>query len=180
MAKQEEKVVNQYAQAILAYADEHGVQADIIADLTAIRSVVDAEPDLTALLTAQTISDAEQNELVDALTHGAENAVVNLVKVLLAHHHFAYLTAVVNRFFDLYQQSQGIEAVTITTAVAVDDDQKDRLSNAFQKHSGAKQIQATFEVNTDLIGGVVMQSKSLLIDGSLQKKIAKIRAELLG
>lgn len=180
MAKQKEKIVNQYAQAILAYADEQNALESISADLLAIRSVVVAEPKLTALLTAQTISDADQGGLVDALTQGADNAVVNLVKILLAHHHFAYLPAVVDRFFDLYQQSQGIQAVTITTAVEADEDQKERLSNAFQKQSGAKKIQATYKVNQDIIGGVVMQSKSLLIDGSLQTKIAKMRAELLG
>lgn len=180
MAKQKEKIVNQYAQSILAYADEHDDFTDIAADLQVVRSVVNAEPELTALLMAQTISEVEQNGLVDALTKGANNAVVNLVKVLLAHHHFSFLPDVVERFFDLYQQSRGIEAVTITTAVAVDDDQKDRLKNAFQKKSGAKEVQPTFEVDQDIIGGVVMQSKSVLIDGSLQKKIAKMRAELLG
>ena len=57
---------------------------------------------------------------------------------------------------------------------------KGRLEQAFLKQSGAKTVEATYQINPDLVAGVSMQSKSILIDGSLKTKIAKLKAELLG
>ncbi|MCK8617490.1 F0F1 ATP synthase subunit delta [Fructobacillus sp. M158] len=180
MANKKEKVINQYAEALLAYGDDQDSFDSLLADLKTVSDVVANEPKLTALLSAQTISEDDQVSLLDTLTKGANRAVANLTKILLSHHHFALLGAVADRFFDLYQQRQGIQAVTITSAVAVDDDQKERLVQAFQKQSGAKKVEASYRVDPDLLAGVSMQSKSILIDGSLKTKIAKLQAELLG
>ncbi|MCO0832106.1 ATP synthase F1 subunit delta [Fructobacillus sp. W13] len=180
MAKNKAKVVELYAKALLSYGDDQGVLPDLSNDLKVVSSVIAAEPKLTALLSAQTISAKDEDELVSTLTTGANQGVVNLAKVLLAHRHFAYFEAIATRFFELYQQSQGIEAVTITSAVDVDDDQKKRLEEAFKKQSGAKQVEAVYRVDPDLVAGVSMKSKSILIDGSLKTKIAKLKAELLG
>ncbi|MBS9335166.1 F0F1 ATP synthase subunit delta [Fructobacillus sp. M1-13] len=180
MATKKEKVVEQYAKALLSYGEDQDSFFSLLADLKVVQQVVKAEPALTALLSAQTISEEDQVSLLDALTKGADQGVKNLVKILLSHHHFDLFDAVANRFFALYQQSQGIETVTITSAVAVDDEQKGRLEKAFQKQSGAKKVEATYQVDPDLVAGVSMQSKSILIDGSLKTKIAKLKAELLG
>lgn len=180
MANKKEKVVEQYAEALLAYGSDQDSFDSLLADLKVVNDVVAKNPKLTALLSAQTISEEDQVSLLDTLTKGANQGVVNLTKILLSHHHFALFGAVVNRFFDLYQQSQGIESVVITSAVEVDDNQKKRLAKAFQKQSGAKKVEATYTVDPELVAGVSMQSKSILIDGSLKTKIAKLKAELLG
>ncbi|CAK1231138.1 ATP synthase F1 subunit delta [Fructobacillus fructosus] len=180
MANKKGKVVDQYAKALLAYGADQDSFDSLLADLKVVTQVVESTPKLTALLAAQTISEEDQVSLLDTLTKGANQAVVNLTKILLSHHHFALLGAVTNRFIELYQQSQGIEPVVITSAVAVDDEQKGRLEQAFLKQSGAKTVEATYQINPDLVAGVSMQSKSILIDGSLKTKIAKLKAELLG
>lgn len=180
MANKKEKVVDQYAKALLAYGEDQDSFDSLLADLKVVTQVVESTPKLTALLAAQTISEEDQVSLLDTLTNGADQAVVNLTKILLSHHHFALLEDVSKRFVDLYQDRQGIQSVTITTAVAVDDDQKKRLEDAFQKQSGAKKVEASYRVLPDLLAGVSMQSKSILIDGSLKTKIAKLQAELLG
>ncbi|MDF7637524.1 ATP synthase F1 subunit delta [Leuconostocaceae bacterium ESL0958] len=179
MAKKE-KIVDQYAQAILSFAEEENQTAAIKDDLLVLVQVLAEQPKLTALLQAQTISMADQEDLLDKLAGQATAGVLNLLKVLLAHHHFDFFPAVVERFVALDQARRGIVPVLIKTATAIDDDQKQRLTAAFQKKAGAKEVLADFEVDPALIGGVVMRSDALLIDGSLQNKIAQIKAELLG
>ena len=87
---------------------------------------------------------------------------------------------VIDQFVSHYNEAKGIVDVKATTAVALDDQRLDKLANVFAAKTGAKQVNIENVVDNSILGGVILQSQSILIDGSLQTKIAKMKAQLLG
>ncbi|CAH1854833.1 ATP synthase F1 subunit delta [Convivina intestini] len=180
MAKKTRQIVNQYAQAILELAAEQHNSDEVVADLTALKQVIAEQPMLLVTLASRELDAKNQDQLVNTLTKTAVPSVQNLLRILMANGRLMLLDQIIDDFLDLYKQSQGIVDVDIITALEVEQDQKAKLEAAFIRHSGAKQLNPTYQVDPTIIGGVIMQSKSLLVDGSLRTKITQMKAQLLG
>ncbi len=103
-----------------------------------------------------------------------------MVKLLQVNNRLNILSIVVDEFVSQYNEVNGIVDVQATTAVALDDGRLDKLASVFASKTGAKQVNIENVVDESILGGVILQSQSTLIDGSLQTKIAKMKAQLLG
>ena len=118
--------------------------------------------------------------MVQTLTNGASEPIQNLVKLLVYNNRLNILSQVVDAFGDRYNEANGIVDVTATTAVTLDETRLDKLAAIFASKTGAKHVNLKNVVDESILGGVILKSQSTLIDGSLQTKIAKMKAQLLG
>lgn len=180
MAKRLDAVADEYAQALLELAQQQEQVSEVLADVTALIQIFEQTPQLLPVLTTRGHDYQERHQLMTTLTKDAGQSIQNLIKLLDENQRFTLLPLILDSFVRQYQEAAGIVAVTVTSAVALDDGQKQNLQEAFLARSGAKQLETTYQVAPDILGGVIMQSASLLIDGSLKTKIAKLKAQLLG
>ena len=162
MAKNLKDVANQYAKAIFDLSSDYQIVDETLADLRAIKAVLADSPDFIQAATSNDVDAQVRVNLLQTLTQGAVEPVQNLVKLLARNQRLNVLPLVVDAFNQYYNEANGIVDVTAPTAVALDDA---RLSNV---------------VDATILGGVILKSQSTLIDGSLQTKIAKMKAQLLG
>jgi F-type H+-transporting ATPase subunit delta len=63
--------------------------------------------------------------------------------------------------------------VQVTSAVALDDAQRQRLATALKKRL-QKDVRLHCEVDASLIGGAVIRSGDFVIDGSLQARLERL------
>ncbi|CAK8054351.1 ATP synthase F1 subunit delta [Eupransor demetentiae] len=180
MAKKTAQIADQYAQAILDLAKQEDNLNEVLADLQALRQVIKDEPNLLVWLSSHEVDPDVQDSLIQTLSKDAVSSVQNLVKLLSVNQRFNIMDLVIDRFIELYNLDQGIVDVKITTAIDLDDQEKAGLEKVFLAKSGAKKLNSSYLVDTAIIGGVIMQSSSILIDGSLRTKIARLQAQLLG
>ncbi|MDF7627100.1 ATP synthase F1 subunit delta [Leuconostocaceae bacterium ESL0723] len=180
MAKKIDAVADEYAQALLDLAQEQDQVPAVLADVNALAQILEETPQVLTVLTTRGHDYEQRKALVETLFKGASESVVNLIRLMDENQRLAILPDVLASFIHQYRVSQGIVAVTVTSAVALDDDQKQNLEQAFLARSGAKKLETSYAVDPEILGGVIMQSPSLLVDGSLQTKIAKLKAQLLG
>jgi len=104
--------------------------------------------------------------------HGA-----NFVRTLAASRRLAVLPEIAELFDTLKDAEQGVADVTITSAVPLDAGQQQELSAAL-----ARRLKRTVRLHcaTDpaLIGGAVVRSGDLVIDGSLRTRLERIAYDL--
>lgn len=72
-----------------------------------------------------------------------------------------------------------IASGTATTAVKLDDDQLQRLGDSFAKKYNLNAVRLENKVDPSILGGVVLQVKDRVIDGSVKTKLNKIRAQII-
>lgn len=172
MAKNIKDIANQYAKAIFELAGEQDNVDEVLTDLRTIKTVLDENQNF--------ITIASRDDLLKTLTGNSTDSVKNLVKLLQVNNRLNILSIVVDEFVSQYNEVNGIVDVQATTAVALDDGRLDKLASVFASKTGAQQVNIENVVDESILGGVILQSQSTLIDGSLQTKIAKMKAQLLG
>ena len=91
----------------------------------------------------------------------------------------ANLVAIIDAFNNLYDEYEKVVRVKVTTAIELDKEQEDKLSDSFAKLVGAKKVIVNPQIDESIIGGVVLQSKSYIYDGSIKTKIERIKRLLL-
>lgn len=77
----------------------------------------------------------------------------------------------------LQKMESQVPEVIVTSAVALTDQQRKKISSAFEKKVGSVQIREV--VDPTLIGGVRLQYGSRELDGSIRGKLQQLRQQLL-
>jgi F-type H+-transporting ATPase subunit delta len=104
--------------------------------------------------------------------HGA-----NFVRTLAANHRLAYLPEISEQFETLKDADQGVADVTVTSATALSEAQRQQLSAAMEERLRRK-VRLHSEIDPALIGGAILRSGDLVIDGSLSSRLQRIAYEL--
>jgi F-type H+-transporting ATPase subunit delta len=104
--------------------------------------------------------------------HGA-----NFVRTLAANRRLAYLPEISQLFDTFKDTAQGVADVTVSSAAVLDGAQQSKLAAALEKRLKRK-VRLHCEIDPHLIGGAVLRSGDLVIDGSLSSRLERIAYEL--
>jgi F-type H+-transporting ATPase subunit delta len=143
-----------------------------------VGAAVVVDPRVVALLGNPHVTPEQLAQLVLGIAgpelgeHGA-----NFVRTLAANRRLALLPQIAARFDTLKDAEQGVADVTVTSAAPLDARQQQALTAAL-----ARRLKRTVRLHcaTDpgIIGGAVVQSGDLVIDGSLRTRLERIAYEL--
>ena len=101
----------------------------------------------------------------------------NFVRTLASNRRLAYLPEIAAQFDRLKDAAQGVADVTVTSAAALSAAQQRQLAAALEKRL-KRAVRLHCEVDAGLIGGAVLRSGDLVIDGSLRTRLDRIAYEL--
>lgn len=101
----------------------------------------------------------------------------NFVRTLADNRRLAYLPEIAARFDELKDAAFGVADVTVTSAAALEEAEREKLAAALASRLSRK-VRLHCAVDKDLIGGAVLQSGDLVIDGSLRARLQRLAYEL--
>jgi F-type H+-transporting ATPase subunit delta len=104
--------------------------------------------------------------------HGA-----NFVRTLAANRRLGYLPEIAALFDELKDAEQGVADVTVTSAAPLAAGQRKTLADALERRL-KKTVRLHYATDGTLIGGAVLKSGDLVIDGSLRSRLERIAYEL--
>jgi F-type H+-transporting ATPase subunit delta len=126
-------------------------------------------PHVTAAQLAQLVIDIAAGKLGG---HGE-----NFVRTLAANRRLGYLPEIAQLFDTLKDAAEGMADVTVTSAAGLDDGEKAKLAGALERRL-KRRVRLHYETDAALIGGAVLRSGDLVIDGSLRTQLDRIAYEL--
>ena len=101
----------------------------------------------------------------------------NFIRVLVESERIALLPQISEMFDRLKDDAEATAKATIESAFELTGEQVEQLRAALEKRFGRK-IEASLTVNRDLIGGARITVGDAVLDGSVQAKLASMRARL--
>jgi len=101
----------------------------------------------------------------------------NFVRTLAANRRLACLPEIAALFDVLKDAAEGVADVTVTAASTLDAGQQKTLAAALEKRL-KRSVRLHCATDPKLIGGAVVQSGDLVIDGSLRTRLERIAYEL--
>lgn len=172
-------LAKRYARAMFELANEQASLEVVSDDLNAIHSIFKTSPDFVKQLISPSLPKEAKQNIVTMLKQDATPLVQNFIQMIFEYQHFDIMVLIVDYFNQLVDEKNKTVHASVTTAVAIDDDQSARLATKLAQHLGADKVILETIVNPHIIGGVVIQADGKIIDGSLTTKIAKIRRMLV-
>jgi F-type H+-transporting ATPase subunit delta len=106
---------------------------------------------------------------------GEEGA--NFVRTLADNHRLGYLPEISALFDNLKDEAEGVADVTVTSAATLDEAQRAQIAAALERRLKRK-VRLHCDVDPALIGGAVLRSGDLVIDGSLRTRLDRIAYQL--
>ena len=170
-------VARPYAKAAFAYAKEQG-KLDLWSGWlgTAREIVLSDEYDAY-----QSSPGVQTQQLVDLIAGICASSIDPNSRAFLAllaeNDRVDYLPEIAERFEELKAEDQNVADVEIVSAVSLDDAQRERLAGALRTRL-RRDVRLHCTVDPALIGGAVVRSGDMLIDGSLSNKLERLGTEL--
>lgn len=175
MAGSVEKV---YARALLEIACEDNSAKELDAELNALSEIASANPELCSVLDAPTVTDKEKSEFLANVFKGRISEIsFNFLSVLTEKGRFRYLSAIAAEFRKGYYEMSGIAEVTVTTAVPLKADARERLEAKLVKMY-QKEIIIREKVDPDIIGGMIVACGDSMLDGSVKTRLEKMHKQI--
>jgi F-type H+-transporting ATPase subunit delta len=180
-------VARPYAQAVFELAQSAG-ELPAWSDFLQLAAIMVTEPDVNRLLftpgadlqrLAVTIAGLCREQLGNPpLLRDAERSPgANFLKVLVANQRLGALPDISLRFDVLKAEAENTLDVTLTTAVAVSDEQQSRIVDALKNRFG-KQVRLAVHIDPQLVGGARLQVGDRVIDGSVRTGLDKLATAL--
>ena len=170
-------IARPYARAAFAYAQESAKLDAWSAWLGTARAVVQSD-EYQSLESSPGIRTSQLVELIAGVCGGALDANGRALLDLLAENgRVDYLPEIAGHFEELKSEAQNVADVEIVSAVALNDSQQQRLAGALRKRL-RRDVRLHLSVDPSLIGGAVVRSGDLLIDGSLASKLERLGTDL--
>ncbi len=167
-----------YAQAFLSVARAEGNVDVTRSQLGDVSRAIAGNDELSSSLNNNLLPAATRIQIVDDILDGkASDTVRSLVSMVVGAGRGRDLGAIVQAFSDQAAASSGKRVATVRTAVALTDDQKQRLAHALKAQAGGE-VELENIVDPDVVGGAVTTIGDTIIDGSVRSRLNQLRDTL--
>lgn len=142
-----------------------------------VRSVEEV-PELHALLVNPQLDPEAKTSVLEELIGDADELFRNFLRLVTEKGRVGEIEHIAREFERLCAEEEGVLNVALTTAVELSDEEARSIVRQIEEASG-RRVEATREVDRDLVGGIVLQVGSMRIDASVRGRLERLRRDLL-
>jgi F-type H+-transporting ATPase subunit delta len=165
-----------YARAVFELATEEGQVAEWGRRVAKVSDLL-SNPEVAAVLTNPTIPINLRMELISAAPHELDPEATNLARLLIESNRVEEVRGVAEDYEALADAAAGRVRATVTTAVELAPEERDRLAQQLSERLG-KEVRIEVVVDERILGGLKLQYGDRLIDASLATKLQQLRRRL--
>ena len=141
-------------------------------------AAIEEVPELRELLRNPQVDPRARAAALDDVLGDADELLRNFLRLLSAKGRSSQIEEIHEEFERLAAAEERRLEVELTTAHLLSDEDERHIVEQIERASGLK-VEATRNVDPDLIGGVVLQAGSLRVDASVRGRLERLRHELV-
>ncbi|MGC3981125.1 MAG: F0F1 ATP synthase subunit delta [Steroidobacteraceae bacterium] len=166
-------IARPYARAAFEHAQAQNKLAQWSESLAVAATVV-AEPTVSRLLNHPGVTPAQLVELItEAGGARFDEGTRNFVGTLASNRRLGLLPHIAAMYEVLRADVENVADVEVTSAVTLDQAQQQRLAAALKTRL-KRDVRLHCKVDPALVGGAVIRSGDLVIDGSVRERLARL------
>ena len=167
-----------YASAVVAIAQAEGVLERVPDELSAVGRAVASNEELRRVLSDRSVPASRRIGIIeDLLASQASPVTLNVVSMLVGADRGGDIDAIADSVLELAAESRGEVVAEVRSAVALTDEQTERLAAALGQASG-RNVTVHVVVDTEIIGGLTAQIGDTVFDGSVRTRLDKMKERL--
>jgi F-type H+-transporting ATPase subunit delta len=170
-------IARPYAKAAFQLAREHNAFERWSQVLSRAAAGVQDERVARLLLSPRVTAADLAGLLGDVCGDALDDRSRNFISTLAHNRRLARLPEIAAMFEVLRAEVENIADVQVTSAVQLDEAQRQRLAAALKKRL-QRDVRLHCQVDASLIGGAIVRSGDFVIDGSLKARLDRLAAEM--
>lgn len=160
-----------YAAALFALATEAGRVSAVQSELDELVKAEEADADYSAFLTSGAFSEEQRAATLEKLFRGKLSDLTLNTLLVMNRNGRSGLTKALRRAFELRAQTAANEVeASVVSAVKLSDAEREQVEAAIGRVSGKKPLVA-YRVDSDILGGLIVQVGGLRYDNSLSRQL---------
>ena len=171
---------NRYSLALYELASESNLVPQIEKNSLATLNLISNSKDFNSVIKDPTLSREILMEVINKIAENfkLENLFKNFLSFLITKRRFFYTEQILNSFNEICSEKRGELKAEIKSAKELTQDEinviTDELSNNFNS-----KIKLNYKLDKSLIGGLVVQVGSTMIDTSIKNKLQQIENKMI-
>jgi len=175
-----ETVARRYSTALADVVIASGDAETVKTELAVFGELIAGNANLSAALSNPTIAHASKEKVLGELIKRVKpsKTTANFLRVLLQNNRLTEIGEIDTRFESVLEERSGIVPAEVTSARELPDTERTEFEKTLEKLTG-KDMQITYVVDANIIGGVVTRIGSTVYDGSVKTKLENLREQLV-
>ena len=171
---------NRYSLALYELASEASLLVQIEENSSAFLTLISNNEEFDNLIKDPT---ASQDVLINIINKVSENSKLevlfkNFVSFLITRRRFFYVEQILRSFIEICSEKRGELKAEIKSAKQLTQDEINKITEELSNNFNSK-IKLNYEHDQSLIGGLVVQVGSTMIDTSIKNKLQKIENRMV-
>lgn len=173
------KTSKKYAEALFETAEKQNLRVQVFDGLLAVNDTIVSNNELMKFLTSPIINAVDKKDVINKIfENDTEQIVKNFLYLLCDNSRFELFKEIIEEYKNLFNRANETVSVKAVTAVSMKDYLKEKLKKKLEEKLQKKVI-IDYEVNSEIIAGLVLEVDGTTIDSSIQTKLNNIKKQLV-
>ena len=171
---------NRYSLALFELASESNSLIQIEKNSSAILNLISKSKDFNNLIKDPTLSRETLIEIINKISENfkLETLFKNFLSFLITKRRFFYLEQILSSFNEICSEKRGELKAEIKSAKQLTQEEIDMITDELSNNFKSK-IKLNYKLDQSLIGGLVVQVGSTMIDTSIKNKLQQIESKMI-
>jgi len=171
---------NRYSLALYELSNESNLLTQIEENSIAFLDLILKSKDFNNLIKNPTLNREVLTKIVNTISKNfkLENLFKNYVVFLISKRRFFYVEQILKSFIEICSDKRGELKAEIKSAKELTKDEINRITEELSDNFKSK-IKLNYNYDKSLIGGLVVQVGSTMIDTSIKKKLQQIETKMI-
>ena len=169
-----------YALALFELSDESKKLEAVEEQITALLKLVSDSKDFSNLIKDPT---SNQDDLIKVITKISDsfkldNLIKNFLIFLVNKRRFFYVEQIMKSFVEICSEKRGELKAELKSAKELSSDEINKITDELTKNFSSK-IKLNYKYDKSLIGGLIVQVGSTMVDTSIKNKLQQIENRMI-
>jgi F-type H+-transporting ATPase subunit delta len=172
-----EEIAQVYARSLFEVASEQGKLDVVKQQLDEFADALHENRELSVFFFSPYFSAQEKKDGLHKGVEGADPVVLNFLEALIERHRMPAIFRIRTDFATLYDKTNKLLPVTVTSAVELDAATIESLGKRIGEQTG-NEIELSSRVDPEILGGIVLRVGNFIMDASIRTRLEQLRREV--
>jgi F-type H+-transporting ATPase subunit delta len=169
-----------YSQALYELAFEEKNLSDVEKNVISLLKLISQSGDFNSLIKDPTNKQEDQLNVINIIFEkfNLNNLLKKFLSFLVMKRRFFYVEKILKDFVMICSKNRGEISAKLIVAKKLNENEINKIKNDLSKNFGSD-VKLNYNCDPDLIGGLIMQVESVMIDTSIKNKLQQIENKMI-
>ena len=169
-----------YSLALFELSEENNLLGQIEDQSSSILNLIDHSKDFSNLIKDPTINQDDLSKVINKIaeTNKFETLLKNFLNFLIQKRRFFFIERILKSFIEICSRKRGELKAELKSAKKLSNDEIIKITDELTKNFSSK-IKLNYKHDESLIGGLVVQVGSTMVDTSIKNKLQQIENKMV-